>query len=180
MQRVDFDPIPTLGEIRETEGVRTVINAFGMPVYLVTRHDDIKTVLSDPERFSNERPPGFVVPGAPEVSEEEQRAAQSGNLLGLDPPRHTRLRRMLTGEFTGRRMKRLEPRITEIVTQHLDAMEKAGPPSDLVTDFALPIPSLVICELLGVPYDDRDDFQHRTSRQLDLSIPIEELSLIHI
>ena len=174
MQRVDFDPIPTLGEIRETEGVRTVINAFGMPVYLVTRHDDIKTVLSDPERFSNERPPGFVVPGAPEVSEEEQRAAQSGNLLGLDPPRHTRLRRMLTGEFTGRRMKRLEPRITEIVTQHLDAMEKAGPSSDLVTDFALPIPSLVICELLGVPYDDRDDFQHRTSRQLDLSIPIEE------
>jgi len=131
-------------------------------------------VLSDPERFSNERPPGFFVPGAPEVSEEEQRAAQSGNLLGLDPPRHTRLRRMLTGEFTGRRMKRLEPRITQIVTEHLDAMEKAGPPSDLVTDFALPIPSLVICELLGVPYDDRDDFQHRTSRQLDLSIPIEE------
>lgn len=174
MRRTDFDPIPDLREIRETEGVRTVVNAFGMPVYLITRHEDVKAVLADAERFSNERPPGFFVPGAPEVSEEEQRAAQSGNLLGLDPPRHTRLRRMLTGEFTARRMKRLESRITEIVEQHLDAMEKAGPPSDLVSDFALPIPSLVICELLGVPYDDREDFQHRTTRQLDLSIPIEE------
>jgi cytochrome P450 len=53
-------------------------------------------------------------------------------------------------------------------------MEKAGPPADLVASFALPIPSLVICELLGVPYDDRDDFQRRTARQLDLSIPIPE------
>ena len=174
MRRTDFNPIPELRQIRETEGVRTVINAFGMPVYLVTRHEDVKAVLSDPERFSNERPPGFLMPGAPAVDEEEQRAAQSGNLLGLDPPRHTRLRRMLTGEFTGRRMKRLEPRIVELVQTQLDAMEKAGPPNDLVANFALPIPSLVICELLGVPYDDREDFQHRSARQLDLSIPFDE------
>lgn len=174
MRRTDFNPIPELRQIRETEGVRTVINAFGMPVYLVTRHEDVKAVLADPERFSNERPPGFFVPGAPATSEEEQKAAQSGNLLGLDPPRHTRLRRMLTGEFTARRMKRLEPRIVELVNNQLDAMEKAGPPSDLVADFALPIPSLVICELLGVPYDDREDFQHRSARQLDLSIPFDE------
>ena len=126
MRRTDFNPIPELGEIRENEGVRTVINAFGMPVYLVTRHEDVKTVLADAERFSNERPPGFFVPGAPAISAEEQRAAQSGNLLGLDPPRHTRLRRMLTGEFTARRMKRLEPRIVELVESQLDAMEKAG------------------------------------------------------
>ena len=71
-------------------------------------------------------------------------------------------------------MKRLEPRIVEIVEAQLDAMEKAGPPADLVASFALPIPSLVICELLGVPYDDRDDFQRRSARQLDLSIPIPE------
>ena len=81
---------------------------------------------------------------------------------------------MLTPEFTIRRIKRLEPRITEIVEEHLDAMESAGPPVDLVDSFALPIPSLVICELLGVPYDDRDDFQRRSARQLDLSIPIPE------
>jgi cytochrome P450 len=81
---------------------------------------------------------------------------------------------MLTPEFTIRRIKRLEPRITEIVTEHLDAMQASGPPADLVEHFALPIPSLVICELLGVPYEDRADFQARSARQLDLSLPIPE------
>lgn len=174
MRRAAFDPTPELREIRETAGVRTTINAFGMEVFLVTRHEDIKAVLSDHERFSNARPPGFVIPGAPEISEEEATSSRAGNLLGLDPPEHQRLRRMLTPEFTIRRMKRLEPRIIEIVDQQLDAMESAGAPVDLVANFALPIPSLVICELLGVPYDDRDDFQRRSARQLDLSIPIAE------
>jgi cytochrome P450 len=174
MRRAAFDPTPELREIRETDGVRTVINAFGMEVFLITRHEDIKAVLSDHERFSNSRPPGFVVPGAPEMTEEEQASVRAGNLLGLDPPEHQRLRRMLTPEFTIRRMKRLEPRIAEIVDQQLDAMEKAGAPVDLVANFALPIPSLVICELLGVPYDDRDDFQRRSARQLDFSVPVPE------
>jgi len=174
MRRAAFDPTAELREIRETDGVRTTINAFGMEVFLVTRHEDIKAVLSDHERFSNSRPPGFVIPGAPEITEEEQASSRAGNLLGLDPPEHQRLRRMLTPEFTIRRMKRLEPRIVEIVDAQLDAMETAGPPADLVAGFALPIPSLVICELLGVPYDDRDDFQRRSARQLDLSIPIAE------
>ena len=174
MRRDAFSPVAELREIRDTEGVRTVTNAFGMQVHLITRHEDIKNVLSDHERFSNGRPPGFVVPGAPQVSEEEQASSRAGNLLGLDPPEHSRLRRMLTPEFTIRRMKRLEPRITEIVDSQLDAMENAGPPVDLVDNFALPIPSLVICELLGVPYDDREDFQHRSARQLDLSLPIPE------
>jgi cytochrome P450 len=81
---------------------------------------------------------------------------------------------MLTPEFNFRRIKRMEHRITEIVDEHLDAMAAAGAPADLVEHFALPIPSLVICELLGVPYDDRADFQSRSARQLDLSIPIPE------
>jgi cytochrome P450 len=174
MRRVGFDPTPALGQIRESTGVRTATNSVGMTIYLVTRHEDIKAVLSDHERFSNGRPPGFVIPGAPPVSEEEQASSRAGNLLSLDPPEHQRLRRMLTSEFTIRRMKRLEPRIAEIVDAQLDVMENAGPPVDLVANFALPIPSLVICELLGVPYDDRDDFQRRSARQLDLSIPIAE------
>jgi cytochrome P450 len=174
MRRDAFSPTPELREIRETSGVRTVLNAFGMEVYLVTRHEDVKDVLSDHVRFSNGRPPGFTLPGAPEISAEEQASANAGNLLGLDPPEHQRLRRMLTGEFTVRRMKRLEPRIVAIVEQQLDEMEAAGPPADLVAHFALPIPSLVICELLGVPYADREDFQRRSARQLDLSIPIPE------
>ncbi len=174
MRRNAFDPTPELAEIREADGVRTVISALGNPVHLITRHEDVKAVLSDHERFSNSRPPGFTLPGAPEMSEDELASARAGNLLGLDPPEHQRLRRMLTAEFTIRRMKRLEPRIVEIVDSRLDAMTAAGPPSDLVADFALPIPSLVICELLGVPYEDRDDFQHRSTLQLDLSLPIAE------
>jgi cytochrome P450 len=174
MRRDAFDPVPELREIRDAEGVRTVRNAFGMQVHLITRHEDVKAVLSDHVRFSNGRPPGFVVPGAPPVTDDEQARSRAGNLLSLDPPEHQRLRRMLTGEFTVKRMKRLEPRIIEIVEQHLDAMQTSGSPTDLIADFALPIPSLVICELLGVPYADRTDFQHRSARQLDLSIAIPE------
>src|SRR5690349_16639814 len=174
MRRNAFDPTPDLREIRETEGVRRVISALGNAVYLVTRHEDVKAVLGDHERFSNSRPPGFALPGAPEMSDEELASARAGNLLGLDPPEHQRLRRMLTAEFTIRRMKRLEPRIVEIVDSQLAAMAAAGPPADLVAEFALPIPSLVICELLGVPYEDREEFQQRSTRQLDLSAPIPE------
>jgi cytochrome P450 len=174
MRRDAFNPTPELREIRETTGVRTITSAFGTEVYLVTRHEDVKAVLSDHQRFSNGRPPGFVVPGAPEASDEEVASSRAGNLLGLDPPEHQRLRRMLTPEFTIRRMKRLEPRIVEIVDAQLDTMESTGPPADLVSSFALPIPSLVICELLGVPYEDREDFQQRSARQLDLSLPISE------
>ena len=174
MRRDAFSPIAELGDIRETVGVREFVNAFGMRSFLITRHEDIKAVLSDHERFSNNRPIGFAVQGVPQPSEEEAASNRAGNLLGLDPPEHSRLRRMLTPEFTIRRMKRLEPRIVEIVDAQLDAMESAGPPVDLVESFALPIPSLVICELLGVPYDDREDFQRRSVRQLDFSIPIPE------
>ncbi len=174
MRRDSFSPTAELRHIRESEGVREFTSAFGMQVYLITRHDDIKAVLSDHERFSNARPPGFAVQGIPQPTEEEEATARAGNLLGLDPPDHSRLRRMLTPEFTHRRMKRLEPRIVELVGAQLDEMESAGPPADLVEHFALPIPSLVICELLGVPYDDREDFQRRSAKQLDLSIPIND------
>ena len=98
MRRDAFDPTPELREIRETVGVRTAKNAFGMDVFLVTRHEDIKAVLADHERFSNSRPPGFVVPGAPDIPEEELASARAGNLLSLDPPEHQRVRRMLTAE----------------------------------------------------------------------------------
>lgn len=95
-------------------------------------------------------------------------------LLAQDPPDHTRPRRILTGDFTVKRIKGLEPRIGEIVTEHLDRMERLGPPADLVQAFALAIPSLVICELLGVPYEDRDAFQHRAAKIIDFTIPDAE------
>lgn len=174
MRRDGLDPTPELRQIRESVGVQSVTNAFGMRVFLVTRYDDVKTVLSDHTRFSNGRPPGFVVPGAPPIDEQEAARNRAGNLLGLDPPEHQRLRRMLTPEFTIRRIKRLQPRIVEIVDAQLDALAAAGSPADLVEHVTLPVPSLVICELLGVPYADREEFQQRSARQLDLSLPIPE------
>jgi cytochrome P450 len=173
MRRDTFNPTAELREIRETDGVRTITSAFGMDVFLVTRHEDVKTVLSDHERFSNGRPPGFVVPGAPNIAEEEQASARAGN-LGLDPPGASAAAAHAHRRIHHPQDERLEPRVVEIIDAQLDTMGKAGPPADLVANFALPIPSLVICELLGVPYDDRDDFQRRSARQLDLSIPIPE------
>ena len=168
MRRERFDPPAEMRGIREQPGLTQVTTPIGRPAWLVTRYEDAREVLGDPVRFSSAGLPALPVPGA---TLEEQR---SGNLLMLDPPEHTRLRRLLTGEFTVKRIRRLQPRIAEIVDAHLDAMEKAGPPADLVADFALPVPSLVICELLGVPYNDRAEFHRRAAKQLDLTRPMEE------
>ncbi|GAA2855550.1 cytochrome P450 [Nonomuraea rubra] len=172
MRRSLFDPDPELVRVREQEGVRRVATPFGVDVWMVTRFADVREVLGDPARFSNARQPR--PPGAPDMPREQVEAQRAGHLLLFDPPEHTRLRRMLAPEFTMRRIRRLEPRIRDIVTEHLDAMEVAGPPADLVESFALPIPSLVICELLGVPYADREEFQRRTRSLLDLSLSLEE------
>ena len=171
MRRNGFDPAEELTRARDGEGVVRAMTPFGMPAYLVCRYEDVRQVLSDPVRFSNARPP---FPGEAELEEGESARMQAGNLIAFDPPEHTRLRRLLTPEFTIRRMRRLEPRITEIVEAALDDLERAGRPADLVSNFALPVPSLVICELLGVPYADRAEFQDRSARLLDVSLPVEE------
>ncbi len=175
MRRTTFDPVPELRELREGPGIARVTTMFGHEAWLVTRFADVREVLGDAERFSNSRVMEMRrPPGMSDMTDEELAQARAGNLLAHDPPDHTRLRRLLTPEFTVRRMRRLEPRIREIVQEHLDAMERKGPPSDLVADFALPVPSLVICELLGVPYADRTEFQERSTRLLDLSVPMKE------
>ena len=174
MLRDGFHPVPELSALRDDEGVTRIRTVFGTDAWLVTRFEDVRTVLSHPELYSNALVPPLRPPGAPPPSAEEAAAMRAGNLLGSDPPEHTRLRRMLTGEFTIRRMRRLEPRVRQIVDDHLDAMERGGPPADLVTDFALPVPSLVICELLGVPYADRAGFQGTSKRILDVSLPPDE------
>ncbi len=174
MRRDGFHPVPELSALRDDEGVARIRTVFGTDAWLVTRFEDVRTVLSHPELFSNALVPPLRPPGAPPPSAEEAAAMRAGNLLGSDPPEHTRLRRMLTAEFTVRRMRRLEPRVQQIVDDHLDAMERGGPPADLVTDFALPVPSLVICELLGVPYADRAGFQGTSKRILDVSLPPDE------
>ena len=174
MQRTQFDPVEELGRARDTEGVRRVMTPFGVPAYLVTRYEDVREVLADTVRFSNASRHSFAPPGGPDFDEAELAEMRAGQLLAFDPPDHTRLRRMLIPEFTVRRMHRLEPRVVEIVNAALDDLEGGGRPNDLVSHFALPVPSLVICELLGVPYADRAEFQHRTRCLLDVSLPIEQ------
>jgi cytochrome P450 len=174
MRRHRFDPIEELADVRDGDGVTRVMTPFGMSAYLVTRYDDVREVLADSTRFSNAATRQTRPPGMADVSDEELEELRAGQMLAFDPPDHTRLRKMLTSEFTVRRMRRLEPRIIEIVDDALGDLERAGKPGDLVSTFALPVPSLVICELLGVPYDDRAEFQHRTGRLLDVSLPVEQ------
>jgi cytochrome P450 len=178
MRREAFDPVPDLAAIREHGGVGRARTPFGLDAYVLTRNEDVRAALADAERFSNAGLRPF--PGMANLDEATQRRMRAGNPLLVDPPEHTRLRRLLTPEFTVRRMRRLEPRIHEIVDEHLDAMERKGPPADLVEDFALPIPSLVICELLGVPYEDREDFQRRTAQLLNIGLPMADRMKVQV
>lgn len=178
MARDGFGPSEQVTTLRDSGEVARVPVTLGTgEAWLVTGYSDVREVLSDASRFSND---SLMKSAAVELPPEERERMRKGQLLAFDPPEHSQLRRILTPEFTMRRMRRLEPRITEIVDQHLDQLEQAGPGADLVENFALPIPSLVICELLGVPYEDRDEFQERTSRQTDTSLPHEErMKLAH-
>ncbi|MFJ9630075.1 cytochrome P450 [Streptomyces sp. NPDC101175] len=176
MRRNGLDPAEELAGARDGQGVLRVPTLFGMPAYLVCRYDDVRQVLSDSARFSLARTPLFGLTSGGDVSEAELTAMRAGNLLGFDPPEHTRLRRMLIPVFTERRMRHLEARTVEIIEAALDDLERAGQPADLMAHFALPVPMLVICELLGVPYADREDFKNRSARLLDMSLPMEERS----
>ena len=158
--RQGFDPVAELGRIRSEQPVFPMRMPDGSTVWLVTRYDDVRAVLGDAARFSND----FANVIAAGANQEDP-----GGLGFRDPPEHTRLRRLLTPEFTMRRLRRLDGSIQKIVNDHLDAMERSGREADLVRSFALPIPSLVVCELLGVPYGDRSDFLRMSADRFDLS-----------
>src|SRR5207253_10007177 len=95
-------------------------------------------------------------------------------LTGLDPPEHGPARRAVLGEFTVRRIAALRPRIQQIVDEHIDAMLAGPRPTDLVKALSLPVPSLVICELLGVPYADHEFFQRHSGTLLRRSTPQQD------
>ncbi|WP_067968564.1 cytochrome P450 [Nocardiopsis trehalosi] len=159
-----FDPPPELAGLRARGPLTRLAFPDGHVGWLVTGHAAARAVLGDP-RFSIRRELKHGVlrsirPGAPVAS------APPGFFGDMDAPEHTRYRRLLTRHFTVQRMRRLEPRIARITEERLDTMARDGAPRDLVPDFALPIPSLVICELLGVPYADHAHFQELTAAML--------------
>jgi cytochrome P450 len=161
LRRNGLDPVPELGEVRAREPVSKINIPFGVNVWLVSGHAEAKAVLGDAKRYSNDFANLVGKHGASE-------SHSPGGLGFADPPEHSRLRKLLTPEFTMRRLSRLTPGIKAIIEQRLDAMAAAEEPVDLVTEFALPIPSLVICELLGVSYEDREDFQRLSMARFDL------------
>ncbi|MFF8288905.1 cytochrome P450 [Streptomyces sp. NPDC016309] len=148
-----FDPPAELVDAGRHGPISRYTHPGGKPGRLITGHDLVRSVLADP-RFSSRKEllnvVDFELPPAP-----------PGEFLLMDEPRHSRYRKPLVGKFTARRMRLLTERIEQITTDCLDAMEEAGPPTDLVTAFAKPIPTIVICELLGVPYEDRESFQEQ-------------------
>ncbi|CAM5626345.1 Cytochrome P450 OS=Streptomyces alboniger OX=132473 GN=CP975_32055 PE=3 SV=1 [Streptomyces alboniger] len=164
-RRTRFDPAD---ELRRMTGGRPVVpmeghdpRAEGGTVWLVTGYHEVRQVLGDHVRFSTRRRVG--TPGG---SGEHRPDEAIGQLMDYDPPDHTRLRKMLTPEFTHRRVRRLEPRIEAVVAERLDVIERAGPPADLVAQFAEPVAGAVLCELIGVPRDDRGDFLRRCHAHL--------------
>ena len=152
---------PTYAYVREHEPLCRIRLPYGEDAWLVTRFDDVRTVLSD-QRFSRAAALGRDVPRSTPVS-------PSFGILDMDPPEHSRLRRLLAKAFTARRVEELRPRTQQIADEMLDAFVENGPPGDLANDFALPLSVTVICELLGVPYDDRDRFEQWTEALLAMT-----------
>nr|WP_042196859.1 cytochrome P450 [Kibdelosporangium sp. MJ126-NF4]CEL22597.1 putative cytochrome P450 hydroxylase [Kibdelosporangium sp. MJ126-NF4]CTQ89739.1 putative cytochrome P450 hydroxylase [Kibdelosporangium sp. MJ126-NF4] len=153
-----FEPPAEFTRLRQEETITQASCPAGVDAWVVSRYEDVRTLLSAPGVSSRKAPSAHVVPNA-----DLDRPAMPGNLLQLDGKEHARLRRMLTAEFTVRRMEALRPYIQRIVDEHIDALLAGPRPADLYRDFALPIPSLVICELLGVPYEDREMIHTRSA-----------------
>ncbi len=149
------DPFPLFAQVRANGPVHKVTLADGHGAWLVMRYDEARQALNDP-RLSKDMHAAMT--GDSEVvAEGLPGPALARHMLSMDPPDHTRLRKLVQGAFTPRRINALRPRVQELVDGLLDGIAAAGPDGtvDLVTAFAFPLPYTVICELLGLPEADR-------------------------
>ncbi len=167
-----FDPPAELATLRDEQPLRPMLYPDGHVGWLATGHAAARAVLSDP-RFSS-RPELMHWPVPRQVPDGPFPPVPPGMFINVDPPEHTRYRRLLTGKFTVRRMRSLTARVEEVTAEHLDAMAHNGPSADLVTAYAQPIPALVICELLGAPFADRDFFLEHTATFNDLTATVDQ------
>ncbi|GAU67883.1 cytochrome P450 [Streptomyces sp. NBRC 110611] len=171
-----FAPPRHLTRLRAAGPVSPLVFPDGHEGWLVTGYDAVRQLMAD-TRFSSRQDIGVIhvpyeTPGMPAATEPSPQ--MPGLFISMDPPDHTRMRRKLTGAFTVKRMKMLEDHIVDIVARQLDELVCLTPPVDLVKEFALPVPSLVICELLGVPYTDRENFQGNSATFLQKDVTLEE------
>ena len=168
---VSFPP-PEYEEFRTKPGLVKAALPSGETVWLVTRHEEVRAVLTDPRISSNPTHEGFPRPsrtvGAPSADD------VPGWFVSLDPPDHNRFRKALIPEFTVRRIRSLRPAVEEIVDRAIDQMLGGGNTAELVEDFSLTVPSLVISSLLGVPKVDRDFFEEKTKVLVTLTSTDEQ------
>ncbi|MFF1818608.1 cytochrome P450 [Kribbella sp. NPDC058245] len=165
-----FDPPPKLRELQE-EAPLTKVDVFGQIAWMVTRYDDQRRLIGDPRISSDIYKPGF--PAGNRILPRQDDDTGIGFIL-MDDPDHARMRRMVTAPFMIKRVEAMRPQVQQIVDDLIDELLAGPKPVDLVQAFALPIPSLVICQLLGVPYEDHDFFQKNSSILLRTSASIEE------
>ncbi|WP_055490983.1 cytochrome P450 [Streptomyces sp. TP-A0356] len=157
-----YHPPTAYDPLRTARPLARVTLYDGRDVWVVTGHSAARELLADPRLSSDRTRSGFPLTNRRFAAARDRRAA----LLGVDDPEHRTQRRMLVPSFTLKRTTALRPGIQETVDRLLDAMEAAGPPAELVSAFALPLPSMVICALLGVPYADHDFFEAQSRRLL--------------
>ncbi len=170
--RCPLSPPQEYERLREEQSVSKVtLRVSGKQVWIVTRHDQVRQVLGSPDMSSNWKLPGYPlqVPLPPEVLETLELP-----LVAMDPPDHTVRRRALIPELTAKRMQALRPRIQEVTNQHIDAMLAKGGPVDLIQELAVPVPSLVFCELIGVGGENVDFFRRYAEQMVNRDITPEE------
>jgi cytochrome P450 len=163
-----FDPPPGYRKLQAEAPITKVRLWDDNTAWLVTRYEDQRTLLADQRISADIMHPGYphVAPG--EASSTNAAAATTASkkrsrvFVAMDDPEHARIRRMVTAPFAIRRVEALRPAIQRIVDKSIDDMLAGPKPVDLVKAFALPVPSLVICELLGVPYAGHDFFQRNS------------------
>ncbi len=156
------DPVLPPAEYRKLRAERPVCRVTlptGDLAWLLLRHEDVRNVLAD-ARFSRE---AITAPGAPRIL---PIARGSRSIFVMDPPEHSRLRKLVSRAFSPRRIEALRPRIEDLTHGFLDTMAESGPPADLVASLAQPLPITVICEMLGVPLADVDQFRAWTDIML--------------
>lgn len=158
-----YHPSPDYDQLRDGAPLHRVRLYSGRTVWVVTRYDVARRMLADDRLSINRNDPGFPVT-LPQF--EAFRRFKKRTLVGMDPPEHGHYRRMLIGEFTVKRMNAMRPVIEQAVSGLLDDMIAAGPPADLVSSFSIPVPSMIISRILGVPYEYHDFFQDTSRRML--------------
>ncbi|KPI20268.1 Linalool 8-monooxygenase [Actinobacteria bacterium OK074] len=168
--RCPFDPPKEYERLRSERPVARVALWDGTHPWLITRYADQRAILGDPRFSADARNPGYP---AQSPSTKANRKV-SVSFIATDDPEHSRYRQMLTKHFTFRRTQAMRPRIQRIVDGLIDDLVAGPRPVDLFTEFALPIPSTVICDLLGVPYADHTFFQEHTSVAVSFDASAEQ------